>query len=257
MIIPNKLNITYSVVLPNGKKSSATAESNAVQTQILSYAVSKAIASDKTSVKEGESVHNTVTFTNNSAAKLFDSFFKIPQHIGASFVEGSVKINGAAQPTYDPSVGFVLPDLNLSEKVVVEYDLKADNPMSRTPVTHFATLNYTVNDPARGDVKYSDNTDVLSFDVVSDKINVVKSVDKSLAVKGENLHYTVMIANIGNVEKSDLIFKDPVPDGTTFVRGSVKINGTNFSVYDPEIGFVLRNLAPRETLVVEFDVKVD
>lgn len=129
--------------------------------------------------------------------------------------------------------------------------------MTVSPVTNASEFQYVVNDPGRGDVKYSENTDVLSFDVVSDKINVVKSVDKSFAVKGENLHYTVMIANIGNGEKSDLIFKDPVPDGTTFVRGSVKINGTNFSVYDPEIGFVLRNLAPRETLVVEFDVKVD
>ncbi len=118
-------------------------------------------------------------------------------------------------------------------------------------------FGYTVHDPNRGNVSYAENTDTLFVRVISDKIDIVKSVDKRFAVSGETLHYTVTIANKGNVAKSDLILKDPLPVGTAFVAGSVKINGIGYAVYHPEIGFALQSLAPDAAMTVEFDVKVD
>lgn len=257
MIIPNKLNITYNATMPSGETSRVNAESNTVNTEILSYSVSKVIRSDKTSVQEGENVRNTVTITNNSATKLFNNLFTIKEPNGASYVAGSVKVNGVAYPTYEPIKGFSIPDLNPGESAVIEYELKANNPMTVSPVTHYSTLNYTVTDTARGNVSYSENTDILSLNVIANRISVVKSVDKSFAVKGENLHYTVIITNTGSIAKNDIVFKDPIPDGTTFVSNSIKINGTRFSVYNPEIGFALQSLAPGEVRTVEFDVKVN
>ena len=91
------------------------------------------------------------------------------------------------------------------------------------------TLDYTVNDPARGNVNYSENTDMLSVNVVSDRLSVVKAVDKAFAVRGEILHYTTTITNTGNIIKSNIVFKDSIPAGTTFVSNSIKINGSGFS----------------------------
>ena len=257
MTILNKLKIIYNAITPSGDKSQEYAESNAVNTEILSYLLSKVIRSDKTTVKEGENVCHTVTVSNNSSTKLFNNYFTIPQPDGTSYVAGSVKVNGITQPAYDPIAGFTLPDLNPGETAIIEYTIKANAPSTTAPVTHLATIKYTVNDPIRGNVNYSENTDTILLNIVSDKISVVKNVDKAFAVKGENLHYTVNITNMGNVTKGDLIFKDPIPDGTTFVSNSIKIDGTDFSVYNPEIGFVLRSLAPGETITVEFDVKVN
>lgn len=253
MLIPNKLNITYNVPTPDGKKILKSAESNTVITEILTYAVLKEIRSDKTSVPEGETFRVTVTVTNNSATEIFDNFLKVPKPDGADFIAGSVKINGVPQPDYDAERGFPLPDLSAGEKAVIEYDLKATAPVT---VTHSAKLSYAVTDPARGKVNYSENTQTLSVKVISDKISVVKSVDKSFAVKGEKLHYTVKITNTGNITKTQLVFKDPIPYGTTFVTNSVKINGASYSLYNPATGFVLQSLAQGETLTVEFDVKV-
>ncbi len=255
MLVFNKLNITYSVAVPNGRKVSKKAESNAVNTDILTYSVLKEIRSDKTAVRAGDSAGYTVTVTNNSAAKLFNNLFSISQP-NASFEAGSVKINGNAQPTYDPVSGFALPDLNPGDTIVIEYKLKADKQTS-TPITHFAALHYTVNDPARGNVNYAENTDTVSLIVIYDNISVIKTVDKSFACKGENLHYTVKITNIGNTTKNGLIFIDPIPIGTEFVENSIRIDGTAYSVYNPETGFVLRGLAPNETTAIEFDVKVN
>lgn len=165
MLIPNKLNITYTTIMPDGKRFLKSTESNAVSTEILTYSVLKEIRSDKTTVFAGKNVRNAVTLTNKSAAKLFLNFFKISQPNGANYVAGSVKINGTAQPDYNPITGFALPDINPDETVVIEYEIKAEKP-TKTPATHFATFDYTVNDPARGNVNYSENTDILSLKVI-------------------------------------------------------------------------------------------
>ncbi|MDE6372424.1 MAG: DUF11 domain-containing protein, partial [Clostridia bacterium] len=85
----------------------------------------------------------------------------------------------------------------------------------------------------------------------------VKSVDKAYAVKGDNLHYTSVITNTGTLEKTDLVFSDPIPAGTTFVPGSVKINNVAYPTYNPQTGFDLPDLAVGNAVTVEFDVTVN
>lgn len=51
MLIPNKSNITYRAILPDSKRISEKTESNTVITEILSFSISKAIRSDKTTVR--------------------------------------------------------------------------------------------------------------------------------------------------------------------------------------------------------------
>lgn len=152
--------------MPQGKSVREIARSNAVSTQILSYAVSNAISCDKTSVLEGESARVTVAITNNAETTLLNNLFSIEKPEGAGFIAGSVRINGIAQPSYNPISGFTLPDLARGETAVIEYDLKADSPMTKNTVDSFATLNYTVNDPARGNVNYSDNTDTVYIGII-------------------------------------------------------------------------------------------
>ena len=257
MKIPNQSNVSFNAMMPQEGATPGQLANNTVNTEILSYAVTKTIRSDKTTVREGENARIAVTVVNRSATKLFDHRFAVPQPDGGNYVAGSVKVNGIAQPSYDPVTGFPLPDLSPDETVEIEYEIKANDPMTTTPITQFATLNYTVNDPVRGDVNYSENTDTVFVDVIADKISVVKSVDKSYAVKGEKLHYTVTVTNIGSAMKSDLVFKDSIPTGTTFVKSSIKINGKSYSDYHPESGFAIPSLAPNEAFTVEFDVEVN
>ncbi len=221
MFIQNQLNITYNAIMPNGNRISETARSNTVTTEILSYSVSKTIRSEKKIVRTGETVRCIVTVTNHSAAKLFETFFTTSQPNDASYVASSVKINDTVQPTYDPLTGFALPDIQTGETVVIEYETKADEPTT-APVTHFATLQYTVNDPVRGNVTYSEKTETLSFNVLAETVGIVKKVNKALAVKGETLHYTVTVTDTENVIKNNLVFKDPVPDGTVLFRTALR-----------------------------------
>lgn len=109
--------------LPDGDKLEGNADSNIVNTEILTYSVPKVKSSDKTFLQEGETAQQTVSVTNNSAAKLFDILFRDTMTDGASHEPGSVKIDGVAYPAYNPQTGFSLPDLAEGEEVKVEFDV--------------------------------------------------------------------------------------------------------------------------------------
>lgn len=152
MIIPNQSNVTFNYVLPDGQTIAAELDSNIVNTEILTYSVPKVKSADKTFMREGETAQHTVVVTNNSQTQLFNLVFKDSMSSGATYVAGSVTVNGVSQPTYDPIAGFPLPALNAGQAVTVGYTIQANNPMTQTPVTNFATLAYTVDDPVRGNV---------------------------------------------------------------------------------------------------------
>ena len=213
--------------------------------------------SDRTTIGEGETARQTVVITNNSGVALQNVTFKDVMTDGATYVSGSVEVNGVSQPSYDLITGFPLPDIPAGGSVSVSYTIIADDPLTTTPVTNYATITYTVNDPNRGPVTYSENTNDVSIDVVSVRMTNVKSVDKGVAVSGETLHYTSVITNAGTVDKTDITFIDPIPAGTTFVPGSVRINGTVYPAYNPDAGFALPDLAAGESVTVEFDVTVN
>ncbi|MDE7379412.1 MAG: DUF11 domain-containing protein [Clostridia bacterium] len=257
MIISNQSNITFNYVLPDGQTIAAELDSNIVNTEILTYSVPKIKSADKEFMQEGETAEHTVVITNNSQTQLFNLVFKDTMSSGATYVAGSVTVNGVSQPTYDPVAGFPLPNLNPGQAVTVTYTIQANNPVTQSPVTNYATLDYSVDDPSRSIVNFSENTNTVSIIIISNRLTVVKSVDKAYAIKGDNLHYTTVITNTGTLLKSDLFFTDPIPAGTTFVAGSVKIDGASYPAYNPQTGFALPDLAVGQSVTVEFDVTVN
>lgn len=257
MIITNQSNIAFNYVLPDGQIIPAELDSNEVNTEILTYFVPKVKSGDKTFLQEGETSQHTVVITNNSQTQLFNLVFKDTMSSGATYVAGSVTVNGVSQPTYDPAAGFPLPSLDPGQAVTVSYTIQANNPMTQTPVTNYGTLDYTVNDSSRANVSFSENTNTVSVQIISNRITNVKSVDKAYAVKGDTLHYTSVITNTGSLLKSDLVFTDQIPTGTTFVAGSVKIDGAAYPSYNPQAGFPLPDLAVGDDVTVEFDVTVN
>ena len=257
MNITNQSNVTYNAVEPNKPGVPGSLASNTVNTEVLSYAISKKASCDKTSLKEGESAHVTLTITNNSSAKLTQNFLSNPTYKGAGYVAGSVKINNVVQPTYDPFTGFALPDLNPGETITVEYDIQANNPMTETPVIDVSELQYTVTDPLKGETTFTEYCESVTIDVYSSRLSVVKSVDKAFALKGDTLTYTVTFTNEGNMNINDIYFTDNIPQGTTFVEKSVMINGQNISAYRPDIGYSVANLPPNDSAMTSFQVTID
>ena len=117
------------------------------------------------------------------------------------------------------------------------------------------SFNYVLPDGRIIAVEVDSN--IVTTETLTQALTNVKSVDKAYAVKGDTLHYTSVITNTGSLLKSDLVFTDPIPAGTTFVAGSVKINGVSYPAYNPQTGFALPDLAVAYAVKVEFDVTVN
>ncbi len=56
--------------------------------------------------------------------------------------------------------------------------------------------------------------------------SIVKTVDKPIANLEDILTYTVLITNLSLSPITNLPFADPIPEGSTYVEGSFKVNGT-------------------------------
>ncbi len=252
MTITNQSSVQFSYTLPDGSVQTETRQSNIVTTDILTNLFTKVKSSNKTFLQEGETATQTVVLTNNSLYNLSNIFFSDSMSNGTSHVLGSVVVNGVSQPTYNVVDGFNLADLAPNGVATINYDVIADNPMTENLVTNFATINYTANERP-----LSENTNTIQLAVVSNRLSIVKTVDKSVATQGETLHYVSTITNTGTLEKTNLVFTDAIPTGTTFVPDSVRIDGVSQPDYNPAVGFALANLAVGASRVVEFDVVVN
>ena len=85
-----------------------------------------------------------------------------------------------------------------------------------------------------------------------------KFVSLKYADIGDNINYAVKIINNGIVEANNIVFKDTLPQGVTFVAGSVMVDGVALSDSNanPTVGFNVDSILPGMSRVVTFKVKV-
>ncbi len=257
MIIYNNSDVSYVYTLPDGSTAEGQSTSNTVQTENLFDAVLKVKSTSRLFARQGDTATQTIVFTNNSAAVLTDMFLTDFMSEGATYTAGTVTVNGVSHPEHDMGVGFALPDLAPSESVTVAYDVLIGAITASAKVTNDAKLNFSVMDPARGKEDFEGRTNLVTIPVVADSMSVVKSVDKNFAMRGEVLTYTSVVTNTGTLPQTSTVFRDPAPAGTTFVAGSVRVDGVSQPTYDPAAGFALRDLNAGESTTVIFEVRID
>lgn len=256
MIIYNSSNVSYEYVLPDGSTSSGNSTSNVVQTENLYDEVSKVKSSDKAFASEGQTATQTIVLTNNSAATLTNMFLADFMSDGATYTAGTVTVNGVPHPEHDIKSGFSLPDLAPSESVTIGYDILVGAITAAAKILNDAKLNFSVFDPVRGKADFEGRTNLVTIPVIADEMTVEKSVDKTFAIRGDVLTYTSVVTNSGTQKQTSIVFRDPIPAGTEFVAGSVKVNGASQPTYDPAAGFPLPDLEAGGSATVDFEVRV-
>ena len=87
-------------------------------------------------------------------------------------------------------------------------------------------------------------------------LTVVKTTDKSLAVRGDVVRYTSIVTNSGSLPLSGVVFTDDIPAGTEFIPGSVSIDGLPAPNADPAAGFPLTDMIPNQSVIVIFEVRI-
>ena len=256
MIIYNQSNVTYNYTLPDETKQSGNQDSNIVQTEVLSSEITLIKSSDRTYLGEGETALQTIVITNGSSVAMTKLNFIDVMTDGATFLTESVTVNGTNHPSYNPTVGFALPDISAGGSITITYGIIANNPKTNDSLANFCTLTYTVTDSKRGAVTYTINSNEVTIALVSTRLTIIKSVDKTLAYSGDRLTYTSVVTNTGTQLKTNLVFRDIVPAGTVFVAGSVTVDGVPYAAYNPTDGFPLNDLAVGASSTIVFSVTV-
>ncbi len=255
MSITNSATVNYDYII-NGTSQQGTELSNEVESVVFPPLVSFVKQSNKTAITEGETALQTVTITNNSPAVLTAINFVDTMTNGASFVDGTVTINGTTDTSLNPMNGFALDDIDVGDSLVITYQIQPNSPIENQSVTNKAKINYTVNDPTAGNVSFSNTTNEVTIDLAVISVEVKKYVNKTYVNTGDKLLYTINVRNTGNTDTTNLTFVDEIPDGTTFVEGSVTINGVVQASFNPETGFALPDLAVNDTVTITFNVTV-
>lgn len=253
--ITNESNLEYQYKIdPNGNSQTKNLQSNIVTTNLITPNLSMVKTVDKTYATIGDILNYTVNLTNNGNILLSNINFKDVLPSGATFVSGSVKVDNVSQPTYDITTGFNLGSMILLGTKTVTFQAEVTSLPTPNTIINKATttFNYLIVSIITGNSQ--SNTVTTTVNVTN--LSIVKSANVTDVEVGDELIYTIVITNNGNIDATNINFQDTLNPALSFVTGSVTINGTSQGSYNPNIGFTIPNMIPNATTTVVFEANV-
>lgn len=255
--ISNTSTIEYEYTLPDRPPITETIISSAAATEINHANLNSNKTVDLAFATVGDTLTYTITLNQTGNVAVNDVIIQdiIPQ--GTTFIENSVIVNGETLPGVNPVSGIPIGTITIGGDAIVSFQvtvtsIPTPNELNNNAIT---TFNYIVN-PNNVPVTNTTTTNTVTTTVQNDNVIAFKSADVTNALPGQTLTYTITITNSGNVTIDDLLAIDTVPIDTTFVAGSVTINGINQPNENPENGITLGNLAPNEFVIITFQVTI-
>ncbi|MEK5042391.1 DUF11 domain-containing protein [Bacillus sp. FSL L8-0637] len=255
--ISNTSTIEYQYTVPNQPPITETIISSAAVTTINHANLNSNKAVDRAFATVGDTLTYTITLnqTGNIAANDVVIQDIIPQ--GTTFVENSVIVNGETLPGVNPVSGIPIGTIIVGGNAITSFQvtvtsIPTPNELNNEAIT---TFNYIVN-PNNLPVTNTTTTNTVTTTVQNDNVVAIKSVNATNALPSQTLTYTITITNSGNVTIENLLVIDTVPVDTTFVTGSVTINGINQPNANPENGITLGNLDPNASAIITFQVTI-
>ncbi|MGL5648360.1 MAG: isopeptide-forming domain-containing fimbrial protein [Clostridium sp.] len=253
-----KYTYTVNPSIPNGE--SVTTKTTDATTTVGTAKITMTKLAMPKDLTIGDVVTYSINLTNIGNVAANNILFKDILQAELSFIVGSVVVGGVPNLTADPTVGFNITTLAAGSSVTITFTATAvDIPIAGIVVNNKATVDfkYTV-DPLNPNGKTgTSESNIEPVNVGIADINMTKKVDKTFADIGDTLTYTVTLLNVGNVEATNVIFTDLIPNGTSFIMDSLLVNGVAQIGANPAAGYNIGNIAAGSSIDVEFKVKID
>ena len=126
-----------------------------------------------------------------------------------------------------------------------------------SPVVNGASIDYQfMAGPNLPLVSRNTTSNSVSTQINSGEIALVKSVDKTFATIGDTISYTITLSNPGNVTSQNIIFTDILPDGTTFISGTLVNDSGTQQIGNPANGIQIGNINPSGMAVITINALV-
>lgn len=251
--ILNTSNLTSKYTLPDQTEKTYSTNSNQSKTENMSVLFVK----DKSSMFEfgspNDEIQQNIILSNESESEITDIRLVETIGSGAHFKPGSVTIEDVPYENMDITNQITLPNSLLpNTSALVSYILVIDEQPNVDSVALKTNVTFDVNEIQ----DISEDTPEVTIEITENKISIQKT-SESVAISGSTIIYKNVISNIGKYKNTNLVFIDQIPNGTTFVNGSVKVNNQEKPTYDPAIGFALDDIEVGAQTTITFSVKID
>lgn len=238
-----------------------TVTTNTVVATGISQSVSVVKSVLPTSVQEGGSALYTLTLTNTGNTNIqninlqddLDPVLTLPWNytlVNNAQVPG--RITDAAGITI---AGPVAP----GEIVLIQFEA-IYTTVPPTSVVNTADYSYDyVKDPEELPVPvgpFPTNPVTLTAEAENPNLSIVKNSPDQTVLAGETVTYDFVVSNDGNTPLTDIIFKDTLPLGMTYVQNSFFVNGAVVAGANPELGVNIGDLAVGASpIIVSFQAR--
>ena len=179
-------------------------------------------------VKEGDEITYTIHLDNSTGKAPITAIVKDTIPTGTTFVVGSIKVGGQAQNsmTSENLKNGISVDLSAGQSKDVEFKVKVNDLNNGTSIKNVATVN---------DNSTNETVHKYVEAIITANKEVKTENNVGYVIEGEKITYTIKVQNSGGLSQNVLI-KDNIPQGTTFVAGSIKVNGkSKYNVDSDEV----------------------
>lgn len=250
MAIPTQI-VNQSTASFTSGSFSATSASNTTTTPVTQPQIAVVKSSSTSSATLGGTIIYTLNVTNSgnlaAAVILTDT---IPN--GTTFTENSVIVNGFPMPGISPVTGIDLGSIAPGGSSTVTFTVLVTTLPNPQVISNTATASYTFTPPDGRTLTGSATSNTVTFPVSAPNVGVALSTTSTAVTIGDTIVYTTVVSNSGIETINNVIFTDPAPAGSSFIPGTVTINGSPAPGANPTSGILLGSIPAGGSVTVVF-----
>ncbi|MGG4047659.1 DUF7507 domain-containing protein [Paenibacillus favisporus] len=248
--ITNQATANFTYTPPDGRTLSGSALSNTVTIPVSAPNVSVVKSTATTSTTVGDTIVYSVAVTNQGIETVNNVQFTDSIPAGASFVTGSVTINGTPAPTANPSAGISLGPIDSGATVTANFSVTVNSVPVSGIISNQATVTFT-----SGSFSGLADSNSVTTPVLNAVPTVAKTASTANATVGDTVTYTFSIGNTGNYP-AQITLTDDISSGTIFVANSVLVNGAPIPGASPSSGIPVGVVNPGQAATAVFSVNI-
>ena len=229
---------------------------NALATQIDSLGASLDVvkSANVDFIFVGQNADYTVTMTNTGQIDATNVTLQDILPTGLTLVNDTIRVDGVLQPNTTPvNVGTIA----VGQTKTVTYTVTATSLPLVNPAINIAKAIFDFEPFPGFVIELEQDSNPVELFILEEGMNVLKLVDKAIALAGETLLYTSFISNNGNLNAENVVFTDALPANTTFVEDSVTLDGVNMPGENPANGINIGNLNVGQSKIITFQVVIN
>ena len=252
MALKNTAQVASNITNKAGEKVAILIDSNISEINLVDQEFTVVKTTSKDWALPKDEIEVTTTITNNLRNIVEDLEIIDTLSDNAQFVEGSFKIGSVAFEDINPlELTTLQVTLDAGMDMSYSYKIKVNNVLENYTITNSSDVGFNY-----AEQKFNITSNTAEIDVLNNQLFALKTAQPTAVVSKDTIEYTIVVYNNGELANTDIVFKDVIPEGLTFVAGSITVDDESKPDYDLS-GFGLKDLAKGESTTVKFKCTVD